>query len=787
MSGGNVRNENAAQRLKQAVGSAPAWSFDAVAGVIAAMVVSSLVTSLTGMFAAGVGALLAVLMAHRGLSAGLRHLVLIAIGLLAVVASIWLVPWLAGSWLVASLVGIEGTLLGLRVLTFALLAFGIVLCAQTISRMHPCLAILNAILVMAAIGSRFAAHRNYRWDNPRFLADWAGIEGYELPLVFSVLGFLGLLAGLIALMRGTDGRHAVRSLLSVAAFLLIFFVLAGSFLRNPVLSMTPPGGDQTETSADGDDSSNDSSGESGASREGGEGGGTSQGNASDGSSSESDDESGESASSTSAGGGSSKNDNDPLPGAASPQASPEPIAMVLLEDQATPFEQAWYFRQNAASQFNGRRLVTASDDTIDTDIIDGFPDERLGIGGIYLPEDMYDEVPMVVHVLQEQSRPFGLPSVIEYEPHPNPDPNTFRQSFRVTSRILHGPIEDDYEYDLFGEMSYYDPGDSEWDDATWEHYTRLPEDERYEELAKEILAERMPEDLIEDVQDSAMLKTLAIKRWMDDNTIYSLNPEVDDRESNPADAFLFGNRKGYCTHIAHASVYLMRSIGLPARIGTGYLVPLQRSGNGASIMIQSTDAHAWPEIYIDGFGWVIVDVSPAQIDPETPMPPELPKAVGKLLADKARNKSKHKQELESLSGGGSALPSKRQTLLFVLLLLAIAYAIKVLIWLAPRFVGKQDLVFATHRALIMRLAELGWVRGYGETRTEFGQRIHHEHPEMLAVAQWRSKQLFGRGTHVEREDCVAMQRDLSRRLSESVPWFRRWLGRSDPRFWKLIQ
>ena len=37
-------------------------------------------------------------------------------------------------------------------------------------------------------------------------------------------------------------------------------------------------------------------------------------------------------------------------------------------------------------------------------------------------------------------------------------------------------------------------------------------------------------------------------------------------------AFLFGNFTGYCVHSAHASVYLWRSLGLPARIGTGYLV-----------------------------------------------------------------------------------------------------------------------------------------------------------------------------------------------------------------------
>ena len=53
-----------------------------------------------------------------------------------------------------------------------------------------------------------------------------------------------------------------------------------------------------------------------------------------------------------------------------------------------------------------------------------------------------------------------------------------------------------------------------------------------------------------------------------------------------------------------------RSFGIPARYAEGYLLPQSRTAAGELVPLSGEDAHAWVEIYLDGMGWVPVDVTP---------------------------------------------------------------------------------------------------------------------------------------------------------------------------------
>lgn len=70
-----------------------------------------------------------------------------------------------------------------------------------------------------------------------------------------------------------------------------------------------------------------------------------------------------------------------------------------------------------------------------------------------------------------------------------------------------------------------------------------------------------------------------------------------------ADQFLFESGKGYCVHFSSAMVMLLRLNGIPARLVSGYryVFPFEKS---TSYDVAGKYAHAWPEAYIDGFGWV---------------------------------------------------------------------------------------------------------------------------------------------------------------------------------------
>lgn len=105
----------------------------------------------------------------------------------------------------------------------------------------------------------------------------------------------------------------------------------------------------------------------------------------------------------------------------------------------------------------------------------------------------------------------------------------------------------------------------------------------------------------------------------------------DDRTPAPAssrdvvDHFLFDGKRGYCEHFASAMVVMVRSLGIPARLVTGYS-PGEPSEGGR--LVRERNAHAWVEVYFDGHGWVSFEPTPSTpINPRGELDLALPTPV----------------------------------------------------------------------------------------------------------------------------------------------------------------
>ncbi len=85
---------------------------------------------------------------------------------------------------------------------------------------------------------------------------------------------------------------------------------------------------------------------------------------------------------------------------------------------------------------------------------------------------------------------------------------------------------------------------------------------------------------------------------------YTLDPGVFGQHS--ADEFWFDKKEGFCEHIASSFVILMRALGIPARIVTGYQGG-ERNAVDDFWVVRQSDAHAWAEVWLAGQGWVRVD------------------------------------------------------------------------------------------------------------------------------------------------------------------------------------
>jgi transglutaminase-like putative cysteine protease len=108
--------------------------------------------------------------------------------------------------------------------------------------------------------------------------------------------------------------------------------------------------------------------------------------------------------------------------------------------------------------------------------------------------------------------------------------------------------------------------------------------------------------------DAAALVNAAMDKLRTGGYRYTLDPGVFG--ANTADEFWFDRKEGFCEHIASSFVLLVRALGVPARVVTGYQGGELNAVDGFWTVRQS-DAHAWAEVWLAGQGWVRVDPTSA--------------------------------------------------------------------------------------------------------------------------------------------------------------------------------
>lgn len=106
--------------------------------------------------------------------------------------------------------------------------------------------------------------------------------------------------------------------------------------------------------------------------------------------------------------------------------------------------------------------------------------------------------------------------------------------------------------------------------------------------------------------DSDFERILALEEWMGANTTYSLDAPLSPGGVDVVDHFLFDSKEGWCEQIASSLVVMARSVGVPARLVTGY-APGEWDSTGGRFVVRERDAHAWTEVWFPDSGWVPFD------------------------------------------------------------------------------------------------------------------------------------------------------------------------------------
>lgn len=102
-----------------------------------------------------------------------------------------------------------------------------------------------------------------------------------------------------------------------------------------------------------------------------------------------------------------------------------------------------------------------------------------------------------------------------------------------------------------------------------------------------------------------------IRAYLDDNYLYTENYVMPESGEDPIETFIHTG-KGCDIHYASLGTMLFRYFGIPARYVEGYLLTPQDAedlNGGKTAELGFSHAHAWTEIYVDGFGWIPVELS----------------------------------------------------------------------------------------------------------------------------------------------------------------------------------
>ena len=176
------------------------------------------------------------------------------------------------------------------------------------------------------------------------------------------------------------------------------------------------------------------------------------------------------------------------------------------------------------------------------------------------------------------------------------------------------------------------------DKTFFNYYTFMPKDEDYKrigELAKQIIADaKTPIDKMVAIRSYFLGKD----EFGQPLFKYSDNPGIPGLPSaNKLNYFLFENRKGYCAYFAGATLFLLRSLGIPSRVAAGYLTVDRSSKNPGWYWFYEDQAHAWVQAFFPGYGWIDFDTTvPDANTQQSPQPdgtPPLNMQQAYLVAD----------------------------------------------------------------------------------------------------------------------------------------------------------
>ncbi|MFC0624324.1 transglutaminase TgpA family protein [Kribbella deserti] len=293
---------------------------------------------------------------------------------------------------------------------------------------------------------------------------------------------------------------------------------------------------------------------------------------------------------------------------------------------------------------------------------------------------------------------------------------------------------------------------------------------------------------------------------------FSYSLKADGRSGMDAISnFLFSSKEGYCEQFSTAMALMARTLGIPARVGVGFLpgTPIK----GGKHLVKMHDLHAWPELYFEGSGWVRFEPTPAQriatpppwslsnddatIDDPTPTPTTAPTTgtTPTTDPDDPRNENRNLPDDRGVAAtpttnwwnsGGSTIVL---TTIGVLLLLCVPWLIRTLTrrrrFMRPPGRQSAEALWAemrdTSRDIGLEWSDTATPRQLGDwLRTQLPET---NHPAVIRLARGVESVRYA-GREPSELDLREDAEEVRKALWSTAKWTRRWRARLLPPSWR---
>ncbi len=108
-------------------------------------------------------------------------------------------------------------------------------------------------------------------------------------------------------------------------------------------------------------------------------------------------------------------------------------------------------------------------------------------------------------------------------------------------------------------------------------------------------------------------KAIALQNWFRSQFQYDTNVQLGN--SNDAMENFLRIKRGFCQQFAGTFAVMARSLGLPARVAVGFTSG--QLGADGLFHVFGRHAHAWPEVWFEGLGWVAFEPTPGRGNADT--------------------------------------------------------------------------------------------------------------------------------------------------------------------------